>query len=288
MVTATSRTVAQTNPDLPVLEGEILYPRLGDTEDFINVMYYGEPGTGKTTHLASLAHLGLLIVVDAEGGLKRRALRDRGIPVENIEPRRIRNYNDLDQLYWEVRSRIEANDDNRPIGVAFDSMTELQKVLTEEQVTGRVSKAVDKASRLGIVPKDSEVDPWKTQLDDYGIMTEQLRRTMRKFRDLDCHVGISALSKRDQDDDGEVTYRPALTPAIGSDLRGFVDIVVATQRARHPDPNGTKPLIGVTQTILKQQGKDRFGVLPAVMRDPTWATLVRAVNDNLDISELEY
>jgi hypothetical protein len=261
---------------------------LADVEDHLKILWYGEQGTGKTVDLATLARRGPVIFVNAEGGLKRRPLRTFDIPPENLWLEPATGYDQLEALYWQCRRDIEADKPDRAIGIDFDSMTEITKILTENQIGGRILRAREKADALGSLPRDIDVNPFKTHLDDYGVMTEQLRHLCRRFRDLPMHVGFSALTRRDVDVSGgdtagdAVTYRPALTPAFGNDLRGFVDIVVATKIA------SDGRYIGVTKPRFQLLGKDRFGMLPTTMVDPTFERILAVMNDELDPEEVAW
>ena len=244
-------------------------PTFDEAVDFVKILYYGTYGSAKTISLASLAKLGRVVYINAEGGIKKRALRNHNIPASNIEPRRPQTYEQLDALFWEIKERLTlpADDPDRPVGVHFDSVTEIQKQLVE----ARVDIRVERAARV-----HQEVDPFFIDRDDYGVMTEQLRRLVRKFRDLPCHVGFSALEKRETDGEDAI-YRAALTPAFTNDLAGYVDIVIRTIQL------APEIYVGVSQNFGRSQGKDRFGVLPPVMAEPTLDRIVAMVNDELDL-----
>jgi len=261
---------------------------LADTEDVVKVLYYGEQGTGKTLDLATLGRLGPIIFVNAEGGIKKRPLRIFDVPAENIILEPATSYEQLEGLYWKLRRQIEANDPSRPVGINFDSLTEITTTLAEVATMRRVHGAKEKADALGIVPESEKINPFRTALDDYGIMTVQMRHLARRFRDLPMHVGFSALSKRDVDATGGgeagdvVTYRPALTPAFGNDIRGYVDIVVATKVA------SDGRYVGITKPRYGLMGKDRFGALPVTMVDPTFERIIAIINDELDPDECRW
>lgn len=261
---------------------------LADQEDFVKVLYYGEQGTGKTIDLATLARRGPVIFVNAEGGLKKRPLRQFDVPPENLWIEPARGFEQLDALYWQCKREIEQNKEGRAIGIEFDSMSEITKIFTENQIGGRIVRAREKADALGILPKDTDINPFKTHLDDYGVMTEQLRHLCRRFRDLPMHVGFSALSRRDVDASGgemtgdAVTYRPALTPAFGNDLRAYADIVIATRITADGQ------YVGITKPRFQLVGKDRFGMLPTTMVDPTFDRIVAVLNEELDAEEVAW
>lgn len=269
--------------------GARTYETLADQEEVVNILYYGEQGTGKTLAMATLASRGRIIFVNAEGGLKRRPLLQWGIPLENIELSRASSYPALEALYWDVRKRLETNSVEAPIGVCFDSITEITKSVTEQQVMTRVQRKQAEADALFIQAKPADIDPFRIHLDDYGVMTEQLRHLTRMFRDLPCHFALSALSRRDVDASGAadgtgdaVVYRPSLTPKFGADLVGYMDIVAATQIAT----DGS--YVAVTKPRYRLLGKDRFGALPTTMVDPTLDRVIQVIQDDMTAEEVEW
>ena len=66
--------------------------------DRVIALFYGDPGTGKTVDLASMARLGKITYIDAEKRLKAGVLRRLGIPVENIDRRVSVSYAMLEDL----------------------------------------------------------------------------------------------------------------------------------------------------------------------------------------------
>jgi len=234
-------------------------------EEFVNVLYYGEGGSGKSTAAAHLAKLGKIIYVDAESGVKAKPLRELGVPVENIMPYRVTSYEDLDRLYWSVKDMIDS-DPGSVAGVVFDSMTELQKKLMEDI---RHKRHV-KRTAVGMVD-----DEFSAEQDEWGKMTEQVRLISRRFRDLDCHVVFVCLAKREIDTDGAF-YRPALTPKFAVDMVGYVDVVCYTEQKEGPQDDRSR-FVAVTRPVGKARGKDRFGALPAVFPNPTMDRIIEYV-----------
>lgn len=241
---------------------------LADQREMVKVLYYGDPGSGKTTAMASSANLGKVVYIDAESGLKRGPLARLGVPVENIVPGHEVTYEALEAAYWDVHGML-AEDPDAVAAVVLDSVTEVQKLLLEQIV----SKAVNKAAGRGM-----DRDPFQIDRADWGVNTEQMRRLARRFRDLPCHVAFGALPKREVDDDGSVVYSPALTPAFQTDLMGYVDVVIHTEIREI----GGKPFyIGTTKPAGKYLGKDRFGILPATLVNPTLDRVVAYVNGEI-------
>lgn len=244
---------------------------LDELDEYINVLYFGDPGSGKTTDVMYMAKLGKVIVVDAEAGIKKRPLQRLGIPTSNIMPYTVRDYSDLDGLYWRVKAMLD-NDPGCIAGVVFDSMTEIQKVLLEAIIKARQDKLNAQAARGGF---EVSSDEFEVDRDEYGKMTEQVRRISRRFRDLPCHTAFVCLAKRDVDKEGtgEIFYRPALTPAFANDLAGYVDIVAYVQQS-NGDPDDYSRFTAVTRPIGKYRGKDRFGATPEIMPNPTFTRIL--------------
>lgn len=238
--------------------------------EFVNVLYYGRGGVGKSSHAAHAALEGRIVYIDAESGVKKRPLNRLGVPTDNIMRYHVENYEDLDELYWSVKGMLDKDPDSVKC-VVFDSVTELQKKLIEDIAT----KRFDKKRAAGMVD-----DPFEVDRDEWGKMTEQMRRICRRFRDLPCHTAFVCLEKRMVDSSGAY-YRPALTPAFASDLVGYVDIVVYTDVAQAEGETDTEKrarFIGVTVPTGALRGKDRFGILPPVMAYPSMDRIVAYVN----------
>lgn len=250
---------------------------VAESTEHAKILYYGPPGTGKTTDLASMANMGTVIHIDAESGLKRSALKRRGIEIASIEPFPDRDrgesisYDDLETLYWDTKARLE-EDPESVVGLMWDSVTETQKLLME----GVVAKGVEKADRKGV--ERSKFDIYK---EDWGIVTEQMRQLIRNFRDLPCHVGFAGLTRRDQDDDGAVKYGVALSPALQTDLHGYVDIICLTEAIEVPGWRDGEMFIGRFRAGGKYQVKDRFGALPTELVDPTMERVIQYINEEL-------
>jgi hypothetical protein len=236
----------------------------------LNVLAYGDGGTGKTTHLSHMADLGKVLVFNAESGVKRRALERCNVDVDNIEIYDGEyTYTGLESEWKRLHTELH-KDPNAYAGVVWDSFTEIHKALLDDVV----AKALLKAERQG---KDR--DEHFIALEDYGVMTEQVRKLVRKYRDLPCHFGASALERRDVDkNDSRVVYRPAVTPALINDIYGWFDIVYHTTVEEY----GEDQYCGLFKPVGKYRGKDRFKILPKTMVDPTFDRILSYVEEELD------
>jgi hypothetical protein len=234
----------------------------------LHVLYYGDGGTGKTSHLCSLANNGRVLIVNAEKGVKRRALQRIGIAVENIEVFPVGDeeitYESLTSEWLRVREALHA-DPTAYVGYLWDSMTQIYNVLLEhakvagEEWEGRTGKKRD--------PRN-----------DYGDANDQLRKLTRKAMDLPCHFGASALERRDQDDDGAVTYRPSIPPGLMKDTYGWFDLVAHTTLEAVGEHEQFR---GLFKPLGKYRGKDREGVMPRTVVNPSFDRVIAYAEEAL-------
>ena len=221
-------------------------PTLDKQTTYVNVLYYGEPGSGKTTSAAGLARVGKVVYVDAESGLKRQPLEALGVPIENIELHGEISFAALEALRRQLGADL-SQDPEAYAGVVLDSLSEIQRALIEQDAPGR----------------------FRLTQNDYGENTQKLRLLLRHFRDLPCSSAFITHVRRDEDDDGEVHFGPALTPAVAGDLLGFVDTVCYCRtipRAGLEEPD----YIGSFRPGRKFVAKDRFGLVPPRLINPTF------------------
>lgn len=243
-------------------------PTLDKTPSFIDMVYLGEPGSGKTTAAAHMAMLGKVVWVCGEMGLEPDRLAELGIPIENIELHDAIDYDSLQELATELRTTLRAQP-GAYAGVVFDTFSEIQ---------GRLLEA--KAKTLLI------------SQNEYGVNTSELTRLLRKYTDLPCHTAYVTHTKREEDkDSGAVTYKSMMTPKVGSTLDGYVRIschMVAQARLDSDEAD----YVGFLRPHFARRGKDRTGTLPPKLVSPTFDRIeayvsgryLRAAMNNIDDS----
>lgn len=271
----TKATIADDLAAAPMVEDpddDFDFLPLDEAKDILNVVYYGREGVGKTTDVASMANIegpGRVLIVNAEAGLKVSALRRRGIDTSQVvlwpnpdKGERV-SFDGLERLLIKIHRDL-TRDPRSWKGVGFDSLTEITKVLLEDIVTRQYAKA----QRAG---KDR--DRFFIDRSDYGEMSEQVRLLIRRFRDLPCHFAATALERRDTDEDsGKVMYGPALTPALQTDVLGYVDLVLYVRAEEIETADGpTTEFRALTRPQGRFRAKDRFDATPRVLIDPTFA-----------------
>lgn len=263
----------------PEVESGSWFAELDETIDYTNTLLYGREGSYKTTNLATLANLpgypdyAKLLIINAEGGLKKKPLQKRGIDTSRIviwpDPRKgeVVTRDGLDKVYRRVKADLE-KDPESWIGVGFDSITEIHQAI----LGGVQEKRVDAIKRQG-----KDVDEDFVDIADYGTMSKMVRDLLRKYRDLPCHFVATALERRDVDKDtGRPQYGPAVTPGLQTDLLGYVDFVLM---CKAEDEDG--PGRALTRANSRYRAKDRFDILPKVLAQPTMERVIGYLTDDI-------
>lgn len=254
-----------------------LFPKMDHADENINLLLWGREGSAKTTMACSAANFGPTLVINAEGGLKMKALQRQGVNTDNIrvwpnpkDPVDI-THESLEQLYWDLKA-ILANDPSAIYAVVMDSASEI----TETMVSNVSNNRLGKTRKRGVAVDD--YDAFETDRNDYGVMAKHFRDIARKMRDLPCHFILTALERRDVDEDtGSTMYGPAVSPSLQKDLLGYVDLVIYMKAADEDVP--------VFRGLTKQQGKfrakDRMGGLPRVLAEPSFERILGYDNEEL-------
>lgn len=252
---------------------------LDQASETLTMLLYGKEGSAKTTEALGLARLGKIVAIDAEGGMKPTPLRARGIPVENIDvwpPEGNAGHISFEtietEVYIPIRKMKEDGDPDCPIGVVFDSFTEIANRLVKQAADEGTIRDQAKGKTRG---------RFQVNIEDYGTSTQMIRQLLRMFRDLGIHVIITALERRDQDDDGFVQYGPALGPAAANDTMGMVDVVIWTQD-EELGPDSKQFFTGTTRPRERHRAKDRFGVLPVRMIEPSADRVIGYLRGEID------
>ena len=265
------------------------FAQLDDVQEFLNVLYYGREGSGKTTNALSMAllpHPGRVLAINIEGGLKRGALAKRGIPTERIAiwptPGERPSFAGLEQLHEQLLWELQ-QDPSSWLGVVFDSVTEGAALLREDATTDRYKRLKDAGRNY---------DPTFIDRADYGVQSDQLQRLLRRFRDLPCHFVVTALERLDEDTG---VYGPAVNPALANSLLGYVDLALYTKASQHSVENTDEVLSefrAATRPSNTWRGKDRYDLLPHVMADPTFERVHAYITGDLteqdDLAQVAY
>lgn len=265
------------------------FTALDDTDDFLNVLYWGREGSGKTTHALSMAlvpHPGKIVVINIEGGLKKLALQKRGIPTDRIviwpKPGTRVTFPMLEALHKKMLWDLQ-QDPNAYQGLVVDSVTENSALFREDATQARYRRTE---------ARNMEYDDTFIDRADYGVQTDQMQRILRRFRDLPCHFVATALERYDED---QKMYGPAVNPALAGSILGYVDLALYTKASQASVENNDDLVAefrAATRPSNSWRAKDRFDALPHVMANPTFPRVLAYVTGDLveedDAQQAEY
>lgn len=249
--------------------GEVITPRtiaglqitpVQERSQFLNILVYGDSGTGKTTLAGSadeVPEMRPCLVVDVEGGTE--SLRHSYPGVETV---RVKSWKDVQNVYNVLH---EGQHDYQTI--ILDSLTEIQKFNMYQIMTD-----------LGQLRPD--LDPDVPGMREWGKNLEQIRKFVRGFRDLEMHTIFTALSKSDKNArTGLETTKPSLSGKMADEVAAFLDVVAYYYVKQVGDGESAEyKRILLTQKTDQYVAKDRSGRLPMIIESPTMSRLYELMN----------
>jgi hypothetical protein len=257
------------------------FTAIDDSTDFANVLLWGREGAGKTTSIARLANIApqgsKVLIINAEGGVKRKALEKRGVDTSKLmlwpDPAKGQRLTrlSLEKVYRTVHADL-LKDPTSWFATSWDSASEIHQTI----LGGVQEKRVKALQRQGKDP-----DPDFVDRADYGTMSKMVRDLLRKFRDLPCHFFVTALERRDKDDETKkLIVGPSITPALQQDILGYVDMSLYMKAG---DEDG--PFRAMTKGSKRFRVKDRFDILPRIMAEPMGDRIIAYLHGELTEEE---
>jgi hypothetical protein len=232
--------------------------RVQDRIPHFNMLVYGRSGVGKT-RLAGSAHvvpeMARSLIIDIEGGAM--TLRKDFPDAELV---RVDSWKDMQSVYDAL---FAGGHGFRT--VVLDSLTEIQKF------------NMDSIMR-GLMEKNNERDMDVPGLREWGKNLEQTRRFVRAFRDLPINVIFTALEREDKDRMNRPIKLPSLSGKMAQEVAAFLDIVLYYSIKEVEGPDGKRQIrVLQSQATESTIAKDRSGLLPAVMTEPTMEKLYELI-----------
>jgi hypothetical protein len=269
------------------------FTSLDETEEFVKALFFGIESTGKTTSAAFMANLpgdGDVIVINAEAGFKKSALKALGVRTDclkiwNPPGDGVMTYEKLERLYFRSSARLRENPSSIK-GIIMDSGTEISNKFLEQAAMYwylRDQKSLKKAD------DDKRDSPELNEIQDYGLQTNQFRKIMRKFRDLPCHFVVTALETEGKQE-GEFASKhaaPEFSPKLRTSVLGYVDVALRfTAESVATGERESETLITArTKPTRLVRAKDRLGVLPRDFPEPRFDRIADYVNGRLSAED---
>lgn len=198
---------------------------------FLNFMVYGESGAGKTLLAGTAAfveELSPVLFLDVEGGTMTLSQLDSTADVDVVRVLKWRTMQDIyDELY---RGKHPYKT------VVIDSLTEMQKLAMGE-----------------ILGYGKDLDPGGQipEFKDWSLNTEQMRRLVRAFRDLEMNTIFTCLAMEQEHPrkKGVSIKKPALTKKLAEEIPAFFDVLFYLYAAE---------VSGVNQRYMQTDKNDRI------------------------------
>lgn len=228
---------------------------IAESQQFINILVYGEPGCGKTVLAGTSPDV---LILDADDGTESAA-RQKSTGDKWV----VRDYSDLTEVYEYLR-----HEDHGYKWVWLDSGTIFQE-LGMDQILTDLHAA--KPHRSLYIPDKAE----------YMENQNRLGIWVRNMKALPINFGITAHAMRTEDEDGKVLYLPAFQGgqgALSQKICGYMGIVgymyVVVKKT------GTDRVL-LTTKRSKYLAKDRFDAFGGKLVNPTIPQMEAAVQKAL-------
>lgn len=225
-------------------------------DDFIRIMVYGDPGVGKTVFAATSPKC--LILSCDPAGTTSAAVRNSPAQRWNIM-----DWNDMTEAYEYLRHEGHKEFE----WVWIDSLTLFQERGLDNIMQDLVA---ERPHRKVYLPDKGE----------YGQNMNRVLILMRNMVALPINLGVTAHVLRTEDDDGKVTYMPAIQGKNMPDKICAYMGIVGFMYARRAEG---RTEIGIrTRKDSKHYAKDRFDAFPSGrLLNPTVPDLQKAVEAKL-------
>lgn len=263
--------------------------KVGDIHNVRSYVFYGGPGTGKTTLAGTFP--GPILYLD---------IRDKGTDSvadhEDMDVMEIETWDDVERVYWFLKKNPE-----KYKTVIADTMSHLQNIAIETVL-----------AELNKNPKE-EIG-WGTMTQkEWGQVAAMMRPWITNMRDLDMEVVFIAQHRVfnvDYGDEKDSTTAllapevgPALMPSVGKHLNASVSIIcntfirtrtVTTKRMVKQKNPKLKPKevideeeiieyclrVGPSALYTTKMRKPKDIVLPDILVDPTYDKIIDVLKGN--------
>lgn len=170
-----------------------------DTFRRCKALIFAPPGAGKTVFLGTAnddPRTYPMLLLDYEGGTSSLVGRE-------IDTVKIRSWQDFNDVYDFL---LRGTHNYQSVGI--DSVSETHIFALLAQLSMRERKIADLLEQ-----------------GDYGVVLVQMRKLLRKYRDLPMHVFATALDKSELDPRDGTVKKPALSGSLADEAPGIFEVV---------------------------------------------------------------
>jgi len=244
-----SERIGATNPD--------------GTVKYLNAMFFGEPGAGKTYLFGTVQddpdNWLPALLLDIDGGTD--TIRNR-TKIEISPP--IRSLAKLTEIYKQIAAEPDYYK-----SICIDNVSELQKIDMNEVMLEAKATANN----------PDNVDIYVPSQREWGKSNERMRIIIRGLRDLPCHTIMLAHSDDREDKSTKINRLwPQLPGQLRTGASGFFSIAGYISVYEENGVPHRQIQFAKTRRVA---AKDRFQVLPDVMNnDPTLPQIWKMIRDS--------
>jgi hypothetical protein len=251
---------------------------------YIKALFYGAPGTGKTTLAGSAVDLEPMrdvLLLQFEGGQEVLLDNDRIQNPELVDMIRIKRIEQLQKIYEFLLHHCRFRDSGKDadleklqlltFGYANADGSPMEKLpegdrlrkyhtVVLDSLTEMEAQNLAVALKLDSVGVENAGEVEKAGWDEFRLNNHTVQRIVRAFRDLDMNVILICAQRYDQDEMKRYHYSPALTGKLTTQIQGFVDVVGWLVAGQDAEGKPMRRLAVQPQIGPKADAKSRFAM----------------------------